>query len=334
MNANLLTVSTSPHIMGRTTLRSMHLEIMIALAPALITGLYYFGAPALITVLLSVASAAATEYVISLITKKPSTLSSLHILLMGLLMGLILPPGVPWWLPVVGGFLTVALGISVFGGIGNYPMNPVLVAWAAMAISWPEHMNMFLEPMALGSGGDWTEAETPLMQLKGDISTLEMFEVGVLWLGKTAGAIGATGTWALLAGGLYLVIRRLIPWQIPLGALVGAVAMGLLAVYTDERVAELGFEEFGAYLNVVWFHLGAGGFMIAAFFLAPEPVSSPVTPWGCFLFGLGVGLMTIIVRFWGSPVDGAFYGVLLMNAATPLMDRIRPRVIGKVVSGA
>jgi len=334
MTGNLLTVSTSPHILGRTSLRSMYLEMMIALVPALITGLYFFGAPGLITVLLAVASAAATEYLISLILKKPSTLGNLHVLLMGLLIGLILPPGAPWWLPLVGGFLTVALGMTVFGGNGNYPMNPVLVAWAAMALSWPEAMNAYLEPVALGSGDDWMEAETFLIQLKGDIGALEMFELGNLWLGKTAGAIGATGTWALLAGGLYLVIRRLIPWQVPLGALIGAIGMGLVAVYTDERVAEMGFEEFGAYMNIVWLHLGAGGFMIAAFFLAPEPVSSPVTPWGGFLFGLGVGLMTIIVRFWGSPVEGAFYGVLLMNAATPLLDRIRPRVIGKVVSGA
>ena len=334
MNQNLLTVSTSPHILGRTTLRSMYLEMMIALAPALITGLYYFGAPGLITVCLAVAAAMVTEYVISLIIKKPSTLGSLHVVLMGLMMGLILPPGAPWWLPVVGGFLTVALGMSVFGGNGNYPMNPVLVAWAALAISWPEAMGAYLEPMALGSADDWSEAETFLMQLKGDIGSLEVFTLGNIWLGKAAGGVGTTGTWALLAGGIYLVIRRLIPWQIPLGALVGAIGMGLVAVYTDARIAELGYEEFGAYLNVVWFHLGAGVFMIAAFFLGPEPVSSPVTPWGGFLFGLGIGLMTIIVRFWGSPIDGAFYGVLLMNAATPLLDRIRPRVIGKVVSGA
>ena len=334
MNHNLLTVSTSPHILGRTTVRSIYLEMMIALAPALLTGLYYFGAPGLITVLLAVASAAAAELVISLLTKKPSTLSNLHVLLLGLLMGMILPPGAPWWLPVVGGALTVLLGVSIFGGIGAYPMNPVLVAWAALAISWPEAMNHYFEPMALGSGGDWMEAETPLMQLKGDIGTLEVFEVGVLWLGQTAGAIGSTGTWALMAGGIYLIIRRLIPWQIPIGVLVGAVGMGLLAAYTDPQVAEMGFEEFGAYLNIVWFHLAAGGLMITAFFLAPEPVSSPVTPWGTFLFGAGVGVMTIIVRFWGTPVEGAFYAVLVMNAVTPLLDRIRPRVIGKVVSGA
>ncbi|MBU1274104.1 MAG: RnfABCDGE type electron transport complex subunit D [Proteobacteria bacterium] len=334
MNQNLLTVSTSPHILGRTTVRSMYLEYMIALAPALLMGLYYFGAPALITVLLAVASAAVSDFIVSFITKKPSTLSNLHIICLGLVLGQILPPGAPWWLPVVGGALTVFLGIGIFGGIGYYPMNPVLVAWVALAISWPEAMNSFLDPLPLGTEGDWAEAETPLMQLKGDIGTLQAFELGVLWLGKVPGAIGATSSWALLAGGVYLIIRRIIPWQIPIGALLGAVGMALLAAYTDPAIEELGLEGFAAHMDVAWFHLGTGGLLIAAFFVGPEPVSSPVTPWGTLLFGVGIGLMAIIVRTWGGLVDGAFYGVLLMNAATPLLDRIRPRVIGKVVNGA
>ncbi|MCF8042550.1 MAG: RnfABCDGE type electron transport complex subunit D [Desulfarculaceae bacterium] len=334
MNEQLLTVSTSPHKLGCMSVRSMYLEYIIAMAPALLVGLYYFGFPALITLILTVASAVVSDFIVSLIRKKPSTLSSLHILCMGLMLGMILPPGAPWWLPVIGGALTVFLGISIFGGIGAYPMNPVLVAWVALAISWPEAMNSFLEPMALGSGDEWNEAETLLMQLKGDISTLEMFEMSNVWLGNVAGYIGSTSAWALLAGGVYLIIRRIIPWQIPVGALLGAAGMALVAAYTDPRILELGYEEFGANMNIVWFHLGAGGLMIAAFFLGPEPVSSPVTPWGTLLFGVGIGLMAIIVRTWGGLVDGAFYGVLLMNAATPLLDRIRPRVIGKVVSGA
>ena len=335
MNTNLLTVSTSPHILGRMSVRSMYLEYMIAMAPALLMGLYYFGVPALLTVLLSVASAAATEFLISLITKKPNSLGSLHIICLGMMLGLILPPGAPWWLPVVGGALTVALGISIFGGIGYYPMNPVLVAWVALAISWPEAMNSFLDPIPLGSGGgDWSIAETPLMQLKGDVGVLQSVELGVLWLGQVPGAVGATGSWAILAGGIYLIIRRIIPWQIPIGVLLGAVGMALLAAYTDPKIAELGLEDFASHLAVAWFHLGAGALLIAAFFVGPEPVTSPVTPWGTFLFGIGIGLMAIIVRCWGGLVDGALYGVLLMNTVTPLLDRIRPRVIGKVVSGA
>ncbi len=335
MNEKLLTVSTSPHVLGRTTVRSMHVEWLIALAPAFLVGLYYYGMPGLSTVVLAVAAALVADYGVGLIIKKPANLSDLHSLLLGVLMGLILPAGAPWWLCLVGGALAVVLGKLVFGGLGNYPMNPVLVAWAAMAISWPESMNFFLEPVPLGSGGEWEQAETPLMQLKGDPSTLAgSFELSDLWLGAVPSAVGAGGTWALLLGGVYLIIRRLIPWQIPLGVLAGAVAMALLATYTEPSILELEFETFAEHLDVAWFHLATGGIMIAAFFLAPEPVSSPVTPWGMFLFGVGVGFMAIIVRTWGGLMDGAFYGVLLMNAATPLFDRIRPKVLGKVVSGA
>ena len=333
MKAPLLTVSTSPHLLGRATVHSRHLETLIALLPALLTGLYYFGGPGLMVLLAAAASAVATEAIICQLIKKPSSAGDLHALLLGVLMGLILPAGAPWWLAVVGGFLAVSLGKMIFGGLGGYPMNPVLVAWVALALSWPEHMNAFHGAMAMGSDGSWEISETPLMQLKQDLGTFEVVELGELWLGSVPGAIGATGTWALLIGGLYLVFRRIVAWQIPLGVILGTMVMSLVVGYSDPSFADLGFEEFSQYWDVGLFHLAAGGLMISAFFLAPEPVTSPVTPWGSFLFGLGVGLMTVIVRTWGGLNDGVFYAVLVMNACTPLFDRMRPKVLGKIMSG-
>ncbi len=329
----LLTVSTSPHLMGRTTVRSMHLEMIIALMPAFLTGIYYFGGPGLTVVLLSVVAAVVTEALICKLTKKPNTTRDLHAVLLGLLMGLILPAGAPWWLPLVGGFLTVVLGKMIFGGQGAYPMNPVLVAWVALSLSWPEHMNAFYGPVPPGTDGSWEVSETPLMQLKSDLGTLEAIELGDMWSGLVPGAIGTTCTWALLLGGVYLVWRRIISWRIPLGVILGVLLMSLLATYTDPAFEDLGLEGFAQHWDVGLFQLAAGGLMFAAFFLAPEPVTSPMTPWGTILFGLGVGFMTVIVRCWGSHTDGVFYGVLLMNAATPLFDRIRPKVLGKVMSG-
>ena len=171
------------------------------------------------------------------------------------------------------------------------------------------------------------------MQLKGDVSTLEVIPLGELWWGTYPNAIGAGGTWALLLGGLYLTVRRLIPWQIPVGVIAGGIIMALVAGYTDPHIGWLDYTGFGPRWFIAMFHLGAGGLMISAFFLAPEPVSSPVTPWGMLLYGLGIGFMAVIVRTWGGLVDGVFYGVLLMNAVTPLFDRIRPKVLGKVVPG-
>ncbi len=334
MSQQLLTVSTSPHLLGRTTVRSMHLEIMAALAPALLTGLYYFGMPALFTVLLATAAAVVGEVATVRLAKLPDRTGDLHAALMGLVLGLVLPPGAPWFVPVVGGLLTVVLGKMIFGGLGNYPMHPVLVAWVALSLSWPEHMNAFHGPIPWGQAGEWKITETPLMQLKNDISTLQSFEMSQLWLGNIPGHIGAVGALPLLVGGLYLIARRLVPWQIPVGVLAGSAAMALFASYVDPNIEQLGLEGVPAHFDVALFHWATGGLMITAFFLATESVSSPVTPWGCLLFGLGVGFMTVIVRCWGGLVDGAFYGVLIMNAATPLLDRIRPRVLGKVVSGA
>ncbi|MCB2185817.1 MAG: RnfABCDGE type electron transport complex subunit D [Deltaproteobacteria bacterium] len=333
MNGQLLTVSTSPHLLGSRSIRSMNLEYMIALLPALLTGLYYFGSPALMLVLISTGSAVVVEYVITLILKKKPEVDNLHAALMGFMLGLILPAGAPWWIPVIGAGLAIVLGKLCFGGMGAYPMNPVLIAWAALSLSWPEHMSAFVDATGWGSE-EWVLTGSPLVQLKDDIGALQLFEMGNLWKGAVPAAIGAGGTWALLLGGLYLVFRRIVAWQIPLGVILGAVIMSLLAAYTDPRVAELGLEGFSQNFDVVLFQLATGGLMIVAFFLAPEPVTSPMTGWGTFLFGLGIGCIAIIVRMWGKPVDGAYYGVLLMNAATPLLDRIKPRVIGKVVSGA
>jgi RnfABCDGE-type electron transport complex D subunit len=327
MNQPLLTVSTSPHWLGRTTVRSMHVEWLLALAPAVVMGLYFFGGPAAWVLVLSVVAAVAAEAGAQRLTKERLTVTDLHAVLMGLLTGLVIPPGAPWWIPVVGGVLAVVLAKLLFGGLGAYPMNPVLVAWAALSLSWPEHMNAYQLPFFREM------AETPLMQMKYDVSTLEVVPLSELWWGAVPGAVGATATWGLILGGLYLVARRLVPWQIPAGVLLGAVLMGLVAAYADPELGWLGYESFGQKLVIVLFHLGAGGLMLTAFFLAPEPVSSPVTPWGMFLFGLGVGFMTVIVRTWGGPVEGAFYGVLVMNAATPLFDRLRPKVLGKVVPG-
>lgn len=327
MSAPLLTVSTSPHWLGRTTVRSMHLEWLIALAPALAMGVYLFSYQALIVVGLSAAAAVAAEAAYQKIAEQPILVGDLHALLMGLLLGLILPAGAPWWLPVVGGALAVVLGKLFFGGLGGYPMNPVLIAWAALALSWPEHMQSFFMPFTS------EVSETPLMMLKNDVSTLEVVGLSGLWWGQFPGAIGANCGWALLVGGLYLVVRRLVPWQIPLGVVLGAILLSLLAAYTDPNLGQLGYNTFGQNFAIALFHLGAGGIMISAFFLGTEPVSSPVTPWGMFLFGLGIGFMAVIVRVWGGPVDGAFFGVLVMSAATPLFDRIRPKVLGKVVPG-
>lgn len=323
MSAPLLTVSASPHFMGRATVRGMHVDTLIALLPALLAGFYYFGAPAVITVALAAAAAVIAEFACVKLTKMPNRVSDLHALVMGVMMGMILPPGCPMWLPVVGSFLAIALAKMIFGGIGGYPINPVIIAWAALSLSWPDHMQAFFAPFGAET------AQTMLMKTKADLAFMAKADLGAMWLGKVPGSIGVTSGLALLAGGIYLIIRRVISWRIPVAVIVGVILMTLIASYADPAFAKLKLAGFSAHLRLADFQLAAGGMMMAAFFLATEPVSSPVTPCGMLVYGLAVGALAVIIRLWGAYSEGVYYAVLAISAATPLFDRMRKPVFGK-----
>ena len=329
MKTPLLTVSASPHLLGKATVRNMNVETIIALVPALVAGFYYFGTPGILTVAVAVASTVVFEFLCVKIFGQKNRLDDFHAVLMGLLLGMVLPAGAPLWIPVMGGLLTIGLAKMIFGGVGGYPMHPVLIAWAALQLSWPEQMKAFYVP--LSETGVYEVGKSALAQFTADVAYLKKVDVMALWCGYLPGAVGATSAWALMIGGIYLVIRRIVNWRIPLAILVGTLVMSLIAAWTDPTLGALKFSGFGDTLRLAWFHMGAGGLMICAFFLAAEPLTSPVTCGGRIAFGLGIGIMAVIVRTWGAAGDGAYYAVLLMSAATPLFDRIRPRVIGKPV---
>lgn len=323
MSTPLLTVSASPHILGRATVRGMHLETLLALAPALFLGFYFFGIPAVTVVVITTISAVVFEYLITKLAKQPNRLNDFHAVLMGVLLGMILPAGAPWWVAMVGGFLTVVLAKALFGGLGGYPMHPVLIAWAALYLSWPEHMNAFFAPFTTDV------AQTSLMKARANLAYIKEVDLNNLWTGLTPGSIGATSGLALAIGGVYLMLRRKVNWHIPTGVIIGAVLMSLLATYTDPAFAKLKMAGFTDHLQLVYFELASGGLMLAAFFLATEPVSSPVTPAGTWIYGILIGVLAVIIRLWGSYSEGVYFAVLLMSAATPLFDRIRPAVFGK-----
>ncbi len=328
MNASLLTVSPSPHLLGSMTMRSMHVEIMLAMAPAALAGLYFFGVPALINLVAATLAAVVFEYLCVKLFKLPDRQGDLHAVVLGLTLGLILPPGGPIYLPIMGGLLAVGLAKMIFGGIGAYPMNPVLIAWAGLTISWPEQMKAFFLPCP--GDGKWEIAETFLMKLRNDPEVITSTDLSALWAGLTPGEIGTTCTWAIIAGGIYLIVRGIINWRVPLGVFVGTLVMSQIAQDTDPSLIEMDLAGSLEGLRITWLHLGDGGLMFAAFFLATEPVSSPVTPKGTLLYGLGIGFLAVIIRTWGAaPGDGVYYAVLLMSTATPMFDRLRPAVLGK-----
>ena len=307
-----LIVSMSPHIRGRTTVAGMMLTVMGGLAPTCLVGIYRFGLRALVVVALSVAAAVVVDSVIERLTNRELTYRDLHAALTGLTLALILPPTVPWWIPVTGAGVAIILGKMVFGGLGTYPFNPPLVAWVVLKLSWGERMSLFWEPHTT------EQALTPLMAVAEDPALFYTYDLLPLLLGDQAGPIGAVGGLALVIGGIFIIARGMIRWHIPLSFLAGvALFAGVLRVINPD-----------VYPSVA-FHLVTGGTLLGALFLAPEPVTSPVTPRGMVLFGLLCGALTMIIRMWGADPDGTFYAILIMNAATPLFNHLRPRAYGR-----
>jgi len=305
-------VSMSPHIRGGNTIERMMLTFIIGLAPTSVAAIYLFGIKSLIIMILSVATALIVETAIERITRQKLTYRDLHAILTGLLLALILPPSVPWWIPVVGASVAIILGKMVFGGLGNYSFNPVLVAWVVLKLSWAERMNLFFEPHST------SQVLTPLMAVKEDPSLFYSYDLLPLLLGDNPGPIGAVCGLAILIGGIFILTRGIIRWHIPISFLFGIALFSAILRYINPDV-----------YPPVTFHLIGGGVLLGAFFLAPEPVTSPVTPMGMMLFGFLAGVTTMIIRMWGADPDGTFYAILIMNAATPLFNYLKPKAYGR-----
>jgi electron transport complex protein RnfD len=313
MDTTNLIVSMSPHVRGSLSVERMMGGFLMALVPTAVVGVYLFGLRALVTVAISMGTAVAVEAAIETLTKREVTIYDLHALVIGLLTALILPPTAPWWLAMVGAGTAIILGKMVFGGLGTYPFNPPLVAWVVLKLSWPERMTGFIAPFT----GE--RVLTPLMAFKEDPALFYSYDLWDLFLGNKAGAIGATCGLAIVIGGLVLILRGLIRWHIPVSFLLG---VGLLALIMRMLNSDL--------YPPVGFHLAGGGVLLGALFLAPEPVTSPVTPRGMLVFGFLAGMLTMILRMWGADWDGAFYAILVMNAATPLFNYLTPRAYGRI----
>jgi len=309
-----LIVSMSPHLRGNTTIERMMATFLVALIPTTVVGVYLFGLRSLLVVAISMATAVVVEAAISRLTLRPVSVGDLHGLLTGLLVALICPPTAPWWLVVVGASVAIILGKMVFGGLGTYPFNPPLVAWVVLTLSWPERMSFFVAPHTS------EQVLTPLMAFKEDPALFYSYKLIDLFLGSQAGPLGVVCGLAILVGGIFLLVRGVIRWHIPVSFLCGvALFAGLLRLINADLFPPVSF------------HILGGGVLMGAFFLAPEPVTSPVTPRGMVVFGFLAGLLTMIIRMWGADPDGTFYGILVMNAATPLFNHLKPRVYGRSI---
>jgi len=307
-----LIVSVSPHLHKDESVSKIMWMVIISLLPAGAAGVFIFGITALWVIILGVVSALATEAILQVLSKRKVTILDGSAVITGLLLAYNLPPKVPFWLPIVGAFFSIAIGKQVFGGLGQNIFNPALVGRVFLMASWPKYMTTFTKPLNY----DAITSATPLALLK-EGRVLENISYLDLFLGKRGGCIGEVCILALLLGALFLFIKGYISWHIPLPYIL------TVGVFTYI------FSQKGLFSGDWLFHILSGGLILGAFFMATDYVTSPLTRKGQVIFGIGCGVITAVIRLWGGYPEGVSYAILMMNAATPIIDRYtKTRVYG------
>ena len=305
MENKLLSVSATPHVRDKSSTKRIMFDVCLALLPACGFGIYNFGLRALLVLVVSVASCVLFEYMYQSLMHKKLTVSDLSAVVTGMLLGMNLPHTLPLWMVVLGSAFAIIIVKQLFGGLGQNFMNPALAARCFLLISFAGRMTTFTYDGITGA--------TPLAMLKAgeNVDVLRMF------LGTTGGTIGETSALALIIGGLYLIIRKVIVPTIPL------VYIGTFSVFV------LIFGGYGMDMNFLAAHLCGGGLMLGAFFMATDYVTSPVTPWGKVIFGVILGILTGVFRIFGNAAEGVSYAIIFSNLLVPLIEKITvPRAFG------
>jgi electron transport complex protein RnfD len=297
-----LVVSNSPHMRDKPTINRIMFTVVAAMLPACLAGIWFFGLAALNVLLLCTASCVVIEEGWNKLMKRPSSWKDGSAILTGILLGMNLNAGVPWWVCILGGFLAIILGKQLYGGLGYNPFNPALVARVGLLIGLPEIMTTW--NAARGMGADIVTTATPLGMTPGST------EIKELLLGNIGGCLGETSAVALLLGGAILLAFKLIKWEVPLAFLGSVFVITGIAHWVNPE----------SYHSPV-VHVLSGGLLLGAFFMATDMVTSPMTHKGAWIFGLGCGVMTSLIRLWGAYPEGVSFSILFMNALTPLIDR-------------
>ncbi len=315
-----LIVSHPPHISGRKTITTIMLDVIIALLPALLAGCIVFGMRALIVTMVCVISCVLAEHIWEKLLKKPVTTDDLSAVVTGMLLAFNLPASVPLWMAVLGSVFAIIVVKQFFGGIGHNFMNPALGARAFLLASWALAMTTFYEPgtlLPLFGAPDAVSSATPLAAYA-EGST--RFSYASLFLGGVGGCIGETSALAILIGALYLIIRKVIRIRVPL-IFIATVALGTWLFAGNAGIGS----------GDPLYHILSGGLMLGACFMATDYTTSPTTPKGQIVFALGCGIITVLIRVWGGYPEGVSYSILLMNIATPLIEKITaPKRFGYV----
>jgi len=314
-----------------TTPKAMR-DVLYALLPATAASMWYFGLSAALVLASSIAGAVCAEWIFASRDTRGQSLRDASGLLTGLLLGLTLPPGLPLWMAFLGGFVGISLGKGIWGGLGQNLFNPALLGRAFLLATFPIAMTTW-SPVT-GDGGffdvypgnlalpfmhagvDGVTSATPLNLMKFQREATPLVDLA---LGHVSGSLGETSGLLLLLGGIYLWLRRDLDWRIPVSILSTVLVFsGCLGLVDAARFPAPLFSVF------------SGGLLLGAIYMATDPVTSPVTPRGTWIFGIGVGILVMLIRVYGGLPEGVMYAILLMNAATPLIDRYtQPRVFGR-----
>ncbi len=319
---NKMVVSSSPHIRTIESVQSVMTDVLIALFPAALMAVLLFGYKALLTMVISVFTAMVIE---AFWLRKRNLFNDGSAAVTGLLFAMVLPASAPWWLVVVGAASSIIIGKQVFGGIGNNIFNPALVGRAIVVMSWGGHLvgRIWPQPQPFAFTTD-VSAVTMATALAGQSEALT-FSITDLFVGSIPGCLGETSALALLLGGVWLYYKGHIDWRIP-GGFIGTVfVLGVV----------FGGGFYGNIFLTGLFNVLAGGVMIGAIYMATDMVSTPVTPTGKLIFGIGCGLITMLIRIWGTLPEGVTFAILIMNAVTPIIDNFTiPQQFGGVKKSA
>ena len=322
-----ITVSCAPHIAEPLSTRSVMIDVIIGLVPAMAAAGYYFRVHAFVLIPACVISAVVTEWLCNLIRKKPEPLESLgdfSAVVTGIILALSVPPALPVWAAIIGSSFAIAIGKMVFGGLGANIFNPAMIGRAFLTAcfgmlmtTWtvPATVNSAMPKIAADNTIDARTQATPLAWSKQAIKTKDEAKVvneqiKAAFTGEIGGCLGETSALVLLIGGLYLIVRRTINPHIPLAVSISAFVFATICYLINPE----------AYISPLT-HLTSGGMLLCIFFIATDPVTAPLTTRGMWIFGIGVGTITMLIRTVGEYPEGVMYAVLLMNAVTPLIDR-------------
>ena len=319
---NKLIMSVSPHIRKGESVTKTMSEVIIGLIPALVAAVYFFGPRALTLTLVSVIACVLSEYIWNKIIKKDNTITDLSAVVTGMLIAFCLPATVPYYMVIVGDVFAIIVVKGFFGGLGKNIVNPALAARAFMLASWPVEMTTFVSPHTslklFGKAVDTVSSATPLSVIKGtgDVFNAEYFD---LLFGNVPGCIGEISAVCILLGGLYLLFNKIITWHIPVTYIL---TVGIFAVIFGDK-ADMA--------NIFVYNILSGGVLLAAFFMATDYVTSPVTKKGEIIFAIGAGFITEVIRVYGGYPEGVTYAILIMNICVPFIDKYTaPRVFGEV----